>query len=131
MKKRIAIIGAGISGLTLAQKLHDHADVVVFEKARGVGGRMSTRYADPFYFDHGTQFFTARSKAFQDYITPLIAQGVIAPWQGKVITFQENKTISDRIWFEPHYVAVPNMNSLCKHIAKNLSVTLSTEVAVL
>jgi hypothetical protein len=64
MKQRIAIIGAGISGLTLAQSLKEYADVVVFDKARGVGGRMNTRYADPFYFDHGTQFFTARSKSF-------------------------------------------------------------------
>ncbi len=66
MKKKIAIIGAGISGLILAQRLKDHADIVVYEKARGVGGRMSTRYADPFYFDHGTQFFTARTDAFQN-----------------------------------------------------------------
>lgn len=54
MKKRIAIIGAGSSGLTLAQQLKEYADVVVYEKACGVGGRMSTRYVDPFYFDHGT-----------------------------------------------------------------------------
>jgi predicted NAD/FAD-dependent oxidoreductase len=36
MKQRIAIIGAGISGLTLAQNLREYYDVVVFEKARGV-----------------------------------------------------------------------------------------------
>ena len=54
MKKKIAIIGAGISGLTLAQKLKEYADVVIYEKSRGVGERMSTHYAEPFYFDHGT-----------------------------------------------------------------------------
>ena len=58
--KKIAIIGAGISGLTLAHQLKAHADIVVFEKARGVGGRMSTRYGDQFEFDHAAQFFTAR-----------------------------------------------------------------------
>lgn len=131
MKKRIAIIGAGISGLTLAQHLKDYADVVVFDKARGVGGRMSTRYADPFYFDHGTQFFTARTKAFQGFIAPLIAKGVIAEWKGKVITYQADKTIKDRLWFEPHYVAVPHMNSLSKHMAQGIDVRLSTEIAAL
>jgi renalase len=45
MNKRIAIIGAGISGRTCAQNLKHQADVVVYEKARGVGARMSTRYA--------------------------------------------------------------------------------------
>ena len=131
MKKRIAIIGAGVSGLTLAQHLKDHADVVVFEKARGVGGRMSTRYAEPFYFDHGTQFFTARSKAFQRFIAPLIASGLIAEWKGKVVTFQADNTLKDRLWFEPHYVAVPHMNSLGRHLAEGLDVRLNTEIAPL
>lgn len=40
--KRIAIIGAGLSGLVLARQLASNADITVFEKARGVGGRMST-----------------------------------------------------------------------------------------
>lgn len=131
MKKRIAIIGAGVSGLTLAQNLKDHAEVLVFDKARGVGGRMSTRFAEPFYFDHGTQFFTARSKAFQVFIAPLIAKGIVAEWKGKVITYQADNTIKNRLWFEPHYVAVPNMNSLAKYMAEGLDVRLNTEVATL
>ena len=131
MKKRIAIIGAGISGLTLAQHLKEHADVVVFEKARGVGGRMSTRYADPFYFDHGTQFFTARSMAFQEFIAPLIAKGLIAEWKGKVVTFQADNAVKDRLWFEPHYVAVPLMNSLGRYLAEGLDIRLDTEIAPL
>ena len=128
MKQRIAIIGAGISGLTLAQSLKEVAEVTVFEKARGGGGRMSTRYADPFYFDHGAQFFTARSKEFKHFVMPLITEGLIAPWEGKVITFQEDRTVKDRLWFEPHYVAVPHMNSLCKHMMNGIEVVLSTEV---
>jgi renalase len=131
MKKRIAIIGAGISGLTLAENLKDHADVVVYEKARGVGGRMSTRYADPFYFDHGTQFFTARTRAFQNFIEPFIAKGLIAEWKGKVVTYQADKSLKDRLWFEPHYVAVPRMNSLSKQMAEGIDVRLNTEVAAL
>jgi renalase len=131
MKPRIAIIGAGISGLTLANALAAHADIQLFEKARGVGGRMSTRYADPFYFDHGTQFFTARSKAFQGFLAPMITQGLVAEWKGKVITFQEDRSIKDRLWFEPHYVAVPHMNSLCKHMAVGISVNAGCEVAPL
>jgi renalase len=131
MRPRIAIIGAGISGLTLANALRAQCDVRVFEKARGVGGRMSTRYADPFYFDHGTQFFTARNTAFKNFIAPLIANGLIAPWVGKVIALQEEKKITDRLWFEPHYVAVPHMNSLCKFMGENLEITTGTEVAPL
>ncbi|MDE4959738.1 NAD(P)-binding protein, partial [Francisella tularensis subsp. holarctica] len=38
---KIAIIGAGIAGLTAAKILKDSAQVIVFEKSRGVSGRMS------------------------------------------------------------------------------------------
>ncbi|MFM7274112.1 MAG: FAD-dependent oxidoreductase, partial [Gammaproteobacteria bacterium] len=60
MKQRIAVIGAGIAGLALARALADAAEVTVFEKSRGAGGRMSTRRQEPWHFDHGTQFFTVR-----------------------------------------------------------------------
>ena len=40
----IAVVGAGMAGLAAARALHDGGHrVVVFEKSRGVGGRMSTR----------------------------------------------------------------------------------------
>lgn len=131
MKKRIAIIGAGISGLTIAQSLKNHADVVVYEKARGVGGRMSTRYADPFYFDHGTQCFTARTKVFQDFLKPYMENGTIAEWSGKVINLEIGKKISKRLWFEPHLVATPNMNRLCKKLSEGLDVRVKIEAAPL
>ncbi|MBN8531030.1 MAG: FAD-dependent oxidoreductase [Alphaproteobacteria bacterium] len=131
MKQRIAIIGAGISGLSLARSLAPLAEVTVFEKARGVGGRMSTRYADPFYFDHGAQFFTARTPEFKVFLEPFIASGAVAPWEGKVVTLQAGKEEEKRLWFEPHYVACQNMNSLCKALAGGLRVVTNTEIAPL
>jgi len=133
MIKRIAIIGAGIGGLSLAHmlKAKTECEIVLFEKARGVGGRMSTRYAPPFVFDHGAQCFTARSKSFQDFLKPLMEEGVVAEWKGKVITIHDDLSVSKRIWFETHLVASPNMNSLCKRLAEGLDVRLSVEVAPL
>lgn len=130
-KRRIAIIGAGISGLHLARCLQPHATVQVFEKARGAGGRMSTRYAAPYFFDHGAQYFTARSEAFRAFLAPYLATGTVALWEGKVITLQPGKAPHDRIWFEPHYVASPHMNSLCKAMAEGISLQLGCEVAPL
>lgn len=128
MKPRIAIIGAGISGLTMAKQLNDVAEVVVFEKARGVGGRLSTRYAEPFSFDHGAPFFTARSNAFKQFLAPYLACGLVQEWTGKVITLDPKKKVSDRIWFEPHYVPVPTMNSLCKALIDNIPIMLNCEI---
>lgn len=129
--KRIAIIGAGISGLVLAQQLAAHAEVIVFEKARGVGGRMSTRYADPFYFDHGAQCFTARTHEFQSFLKQYMDEGIVSEWQGKVINLEIGKKQTKRLWFEPHLVASPNMNSLCKALEHGLTIRKSCEVAPL
>lgn len=130
MKYRIAIIGAGFGGLVLAHELSRFGAVTVFEKARGVGGRMSTRYADPYYFDHGAQCFTARTRPFQEFLAPFTESGTIARWQGDVLNLSASGK-SPRIWQEPHLVAAPNMNSLCKALAIGLNVRLGTEVAPL
>lgn len=131
MKLSIAIVGAGLSGLTIANVIGDHAEVTVFEKARGVGGRMSTRYADEFYFDIGAQFFTARNKYFKQFLAPHFFSGLVQEWQGKVVTFEKGKKMTDRIWFEPHYVATPGMNNLCKKLAENIKINLNCDIAPL
>ncbi|MDE5002736.1 NAD(P)-binding protein, partial [Francisella tularensis] len=54
----------------------DCAQVIFFEKYRGVSGRMSTRYDDPYYFDHGTQYFTSKSTNFKEFLKPMIDNGI-------------------------------------------------------
>ena len=52
--KRVAVIGAGISGLSCANELTKAGfHVEVFEKEPVVGGRMSTRIKNGFHFDIG------------------------------------------------------------------------------
>ena len=78
--KTVAIIGAGLSGLVVARRLREFADVVVFEKSRGAGGRIATRYAGNFEFDHGAQFFTARTAPFRKFLQPLLAAACASRW---------------------------------------------------
>ena len=60
MKKRVAIVGAGMSGLACARELVQLGhEVTLYEKSRGPGGRMPTRWLNrdidpPLGFDHGT-----------------------------------------------------------------------------
>lgn len=133
---RVAIIGAGIAGLSLARLLGNQAEVTLFEKSRGVGGRMATRYADQYQFDHGAQYFTARSKAFKAFLKPLLDQGIVQAWQPRVLTLAldeqgELKKSYKRDWFEPHYVAAPKMNRLGKVLAEGLNVELHTQLTEL
>ena len=79
---RIAIIGAGIAGLTCARELVRHGiDPVLFDKGRGLGGRLSTRRGEGGYqFDHGARYLTAKSGGFESFLQDAEAAGAIATW---------------------------------------------------
>ena len=131
--KRVAVIGAGLSGLTLARELQSSAEVVVFEKSRGFGGRMATRTRGDYRFDHGAQYFTCRSHEFDAFLQPLIEQGVVARWDARFVELDRHRTAQQRNWSaeHPHYVAVPGMNALGKTLAADLDVRLETRVAAI
>ncbi len=124
----LAVIGAGLAGLVVARQLEGDFKVIVFEKSRNVGGRLSTRYAEDFVFDHGAQYFTARSRAFRSFIRPMLAEGLLQSWTPKVVTIEKNKKPYKRQWFEPHYVATPNMNELGKVLCRDLDVIKESRI---
>ncbi len=126
----VAVIGAGLAGLVVARALSPSHDVSVFEKSRGVGGRMATRRVGPFEFDHGAQFFTARTSAFRTYLQPLVDSGVIADWQAAFVEMRRGDITANRRWGEdyPHYVGVPGMNAVGKALASGLNIRLNTTV---
>jgi len=127
---KIAIIGAGLSGLSVAHLLKDYADITLFEKARGVSGRMSTRRAEPYFFDHGAQYFTARTKPFQNFIKPLIEQGIIERWNPRYVKLKGNQIVERQNWRneEPRYVGVPGMNHVAKFLAQELNIHIKTRI---
>ena len=128
LKKRIAVIGSGVSGLTLANELNNFWDVTVFEKSSGVGGRMATRTMQPFEFDHGAQFFTARTGVFKKFLAPFIDQEIVTTWSPKIISLEKGKKSFKRLWFEPHFIAQPKMTNLAKSLSKSLNIHLNTKI---
>lgn len=75
---RIAVIGAGLAGLTAARELAGH-EVVVFEKSRGPGGRTATRRGpDGMRFDHG-------APALHDRGAPLTGLPALATHAGETV----------------------------------------------
>jgi len=126
-KPKIAIIGAGIAGLNLANLLAEVAEIVVFEKSYKLGGRAATHHANGCSFDHGAQFFTAKSNVFQGFAKALEAEQVIAQWDARFVEVAGGEIHSQREWDDefPHYVGTPAMNSIGQHLAKNLDVRLN------
>lgn len=117
-----------MAGITAARELAKHADVTVFEKSRGFGGRMATRRSSDWQFDHGAQFFTARSDEFKSSLAKLETENLVAEWQPKVVTLEVGKKSFKREWFEPHFVATPSMSNLVRGMTVDLEVKLDTLV---
>jgi len=57
---RVAVVGAGLAGIAAARELVAGGhEVVVFEKSRGLGGRLASRRAEGTVLDHGSPFIAA------------------------------------------------------------------------
>lgn len=130
----IVVVGAGLSGLACARALVENGHgVKVFDKARGVGGRMSTRRADDLRYDHGAQYFTARAPEFADAVKAWVAEGVVAAWPGTITTLENRATLGDDGERKgrpvERFVGVPGMSAICKHLAADLDIGLATRVA--
>ena len=128
MKGKIAIIGAGITGLTLAQFLKSTFDVRLYEKSWRPGGRMSTRHSDEFQFDHGTQYFTIRGAEFRNFLHKALLDGIIRPWDARFMAFDGGNPLKYKERQEVVYVGTPSMNSLCQYLARDLEVRCDADV---
>jgi predicted NAD/FAD-dependent oxidoreductase len=116
----VAVIGAGVAGLTCAAELA-RADVAVtvLERARGLGGRLATRRRGELAYDHGAQFITARSRPFVRYVTLARNAGAASAWTPSIVEDGE------RNWdapIEDWYVGVPGMSSLVRPLARGLTI---------
>jgi hypothetical protein len=127
---RIAVVGAGLAGLIAARTLTDQGLFVrVFEKSRGVGGRLATRRADPHWqFDHGAQYFTARDPRFQRYACSWLEDGIVQPWTGRVVQLRAGQVAAEKS-DTARYVGVPSMNAIAKRLANDLSIVAESRVA--
>ena len=80
----LLIIGAGIAGLAAGRMAQQAGlKVMLIDKARRVGGRISTRHTDGFVFNHGAQFATSKSSDFNDILRAAITAGRATNWQIK------------------------------------------------
>lgn len=115
---KIAIIGSGLSGLASADYFVAAGhQVCLFDKARGPGGRMSTRRVESFAgeisFDHGAQYFTARDPAFRAIIENWEKLGLASRWPAA----------GADAW-----VGVPTMNAPVKALAAGHDVSWSMQI---
>lgn len=106
------VVGTGLSGLFLANRLKNHKnqEVLVLEKSRGVGGRMATRRDGTFTFDHGAQFVKNDE----------LMESLIKEWNGKGLL---------RNLGENQFYALGGMTKLAKDLGASLNIELERKVS--
>jgi renalase len=110
----VALIGAGLSGLSCAHELSAAGiRVQLFDKSRGPGGRLSTRRSPAGPFDHGCADFAAHGEAFVQQV----ASWGDAGWLARV--------------GEARHTGVGGMNTLPRALAEGLAVQLGVEIAAI
>lgn len=122
IRNKVAIVGSGIAGLSCATALQKVGfNVTLFEKSRGVSGRLSTRINEQWQCDHGAQYFTARNPTFNDEVARWIKANVAKPWHPRLM-------VTDGVHFavkegETHrYVGYPQNSAPAKWLAQSLHV---------
>lgn len=130
----VAIIGAGIAGLACGQVLaNSNVSVTLFDKARGPGGRMSSKRRPNATLDLGAQAFSVRDGDFQSAVDKWLSIGCIAPWPTS--TYQA----SSSGWHahnddQRRYTGAPRMSALTRYLSDTLTslpnVTLMTNMPI-
>ncbi|GAB3544406.1 hypothetical protein GCM10027343_19510 [Noviherbaspirillum agri] len=118
----IAVVGAGLAGLTCARQLQERGhSVVVYEKNETAGGRMGTRQTELGGFDHGAQYFTVSSEGFKKEANAWRKAGWVVPWDGKLVTLEKGVAKpAGRTNGSDRLVAVPGMATLGAYLADGI-----------
>jgi predicted NAD/FAD-dependent oxidoreductase len=78
---RIAIIGAGIAGATLANRLISSGfSVDLFEKSRGTGGRLASTRVGQLSADLGAPYLDGCSTEFERFLNGFVENNVVESW---------------------------------------------------
>lgn len=105
----VAVIGAGIAGVACAATLRDCGiKVRIYDKSRGMGGRMATRRVAPWQWDHGVQYMVGEDPEFRRLLMKL------PRWTNA----------SAKPWF----VGQPSQNQLVKELAQGIELSLQTRI---
>ncbi|OKH90118.1 NAD(P)/FAD-dependent oxidoreductase [Thalassospira sp. TSL5-1] len=126
----IAVIGAGMTGLNAAHILHRAGHKVqVFEKSRGLGGRLAARRTDYGIFNHGAQYATARHPDFVQYLENAVDSGAAEHWAAQQ---WPDPTTTPTIAPEPPetwYRGKPAMNKLVSSLNSGFDIQCKTRIA--
>lgn len=122
---KIAIIGAGLAGIACARRLtQGGAQVTVYEKSRGFGGRCATKRWLECRVDHGAQYFTLLDPAFMQAVLEGCDDNISAI-SAPVLHLDSGQTSAT-----PRYYHRQGNSHLCRDLAQGLDIRLDQTVDI-
>jgi renalase len=119
----IAVIGAGVAGLTCAQKLHRSGyEVVVIDKSQGLGGRLATRRLGGSHADHGVCYLKPKGELFRQWIDDWVKQSILQVWTEEIYTIDAAGNLIPPAQREACYAASTGATTIAKIMAAGLTV---------
>ena len=130
---KIAVVGAGVAGLSAARALRAGGhEVIVYEKQPVPGGRNATRKpagielprglsGASLSFDHGAQYFTARDDRFSAVVAEWLRDRVAALWTSRIVSF-DAEGWEDVAETTDRYVGTPGMSAITGAMTDGLDV---------
>ena len=120
----VIVVGAGIAGLACARELVDAGvPARVVERGPTVGGRLASVRVGGRYADVGAAYLTADDPSFHGRLLTWRIDGLARPWTD---TFRGQHGTAPMRWSAPG-----GLRSLAEDLARELQVTLNTEVSTL
>ena len=120
------IIGSGISGATIANLLSKKNSVVLFDKARGPGGRASfKRVKGKTGFDHGTQYISPKTNEFKKFTQSLIKKQILKIWSGKHVFLNSKKKENKK---HLKIIGKNGNNDISKYLLKKINCNYQSEL---
>lgn len=124
----IAIVGAGLAGLACARALSAAGQpAVLFDKARGPGGRMSSRRLPEAVVDLGAQFFSVRSDTFRQEVESWRQAGCAKAWPESLWSAESGRWRRHVDDLE-RLCGSPRMSAVTRHLAEGLEVIAGTRI---
>ncbi len=124
----IAIVGAGLAGLTCARQLKQKEyKIIILDKSGGVGGRVATRRINNIPVDHGLPFIQIQGKQTEKLIQTLYQNDILQLWTGKIYDLNSQKYLPpvDR------YIATQGMTAIAKYLAADLPIQKQSRVTAI
>ena len=120
------IIGAGISGATIANLLSRKHAVDLYDKARGPGGRSSFKRLDKLRgFDHGTQYFSPKTPEFKRFTKNLIEKKILKIWGGNHKFLSQKKKENKK---HLKIIGSKGNNDISKYLLKDIKCFFQSEL---